>query len=52
VREETDCSLWVVQQLKVVGCCPGDQALIFRRCCSITPIDVLAVEVASILTGA
>jgi len=51
VREETGCSLWVVQQLKVVGCCPGDLALTVRSC-AIIPADVLAVEVASIQTGA
>jgi len=25
VREEADCFLWVIQQSKVVGCCPGVQ---------------------------
>jgi len=30
VREETGCSLCVVRQLKVVGCCPGVQVLTVR----------------------
>ena len=33
VREETGYSLWFVQQLiKVVGCCPGGQAINVSRC--------------------
>jgi len=50
-REETGCFLWVVQQSKVVGCCPGVQALTVRGCCVVTPVDVLAVEVASVQAG-
>ena len=33
-REETGCCLWVVQQSKVFGCCPGVQALTVRGCCN------------------
>ena len=50
-REETGCLLWVVQQSKVVGCCPGVQALTVRGCCVVTPVDVLAIEVANVQAG-
>ena len=33
VRGENGCFLWVIQQSKVVGCCPGVQALTIGRCC-------------------
>ena len=36
-REETGCFLWVVQQSKVVECCPEVQALTVR-CFVITPV--------------
>jgi len=36
VREETGYSLCVMQQLKVVDCCPGVQALTVGRCCTVT----------------
>jgi len=51
VREETSYCLSVLQQLKVVGCCPGVHALNITRCHIICPIDLLAVEVASIKTA-
>jgi len=51
VREEAGCFLWVIQQSKVVGCCPGVQALTVRRCFVVTPVDMLAVEVTNIQTG-
>ena len=38
-------------QSKVVGCCPGVQALTVRGCCVVTPVDVLAIEVANVQTG-
>jgi len=47
-REETGCFLWVLQPSKVVGCCPGVQALTFWGCCVVTPLDVLAIEVANV----
>jgi len=47
-REENGCCLWVLQQSKVVGCCPGVQALTVRGCCVVTPVDVLAIEVANV----
>jgi len=47
-RGETGCFIWVIQQSKVVGCCPGVQALTVRRCLVITLVDMLAVEVANI----
>jgi len=50
-REETGCFLRVVQQSKVVGCCPGVQALTVRGFCVVTPVDMLAIEVANIQTG-
>ena len=50
-REETDCFLWVLQQSKVVGCRPGVQALTVRGCCVVTPVDMLAIEVANVQTG-
>ena len=50
-REEIGCFLWVVQQPKVVGCCPGVQALTVRGCCVVTPVDVLAIEVANVQAG-
>jgi len=50
-REETCCFLRVVQQSKVVGCFPGLQTLIIRGCFVVTPVDMLAVEVANIQTG-
>jgi len=33
-REKAGYSLWVEQQPKVVGCCPGGQALTVRNCCN------------------
>jgi len=51
VREETGCFLWVMQQSKVVGCCPGVQALTVRRCFAVTPVDMQAVEVTNMQTG-
>jgi len=48
VREEAGCFLWVIQQSKVVGCCPGVQALTVRRCFVVTLVDVLAVEVTNV----
>ena len=51
VRGDTGCFLWVIQQSKVVGCCPGVQALTIRRCFVVTPVDMLAVEVANIQDG-
>jgi len=50
-REETGCFLWAVQQSKVVGCCPGVQAVTVRGCCVVNPVDMLAVEVTNIQTG-
>ena len=50
-REETGCFLCVVQQSKVAGCCPGVQALTVRGCCVVTPVDVLAIEVANVQAG-
>ena len=50
-REKTGCFLWVVQQSKVVGCYPRVQALTVQGCCIVTPVDVLAIEVANIQTG-
>ena len=50
MREEDGCFLWVIQQSKVVGCCPGVQALTVRRCFVVTPVDVLAVEVTNVQT--
>jgi len=43
--------LWDVQQSKVVVCCPGVHALTVRGCCVVTPVDVLAIEVANVQTG-
>jgi len=51
MREETSCSLWVLEQSKVVGCCPGSQFLTVRRCCAVALVDTLAVEIASIQIG-
>jgi len=48
---KTGCFLWVVQQSKVVGYCPGVQALTARELFVVTAVDVLAVEVANIQTG-
>ena len=50
-REEAGCFLWVVQQSKVVECCPGVQALNVRGCCVVTPVDMLGIEVANVQTG-
>jgi len=50
-REETGCFLWVVQLSKVVGCCPGVQALTFRGSCVVILVDVLAIEVANVQAG-
>ena len=41
----------LIQQFEVVGCCSGIQALTVRRCFVVTPVDMLAVEVANIHTG-
>jgi len=49
VREEAGCLLWVIQQSRIVGCCPGVPALTVRRCFVVTPVDILAaVEFANI----
>jgi len=48
---EAGYSFWIVQQLKVVRCCPGGQALPVRRCWAITPVVVPVVEDASIQIG-
>ena len=45
------CFLWVIKPTKVVGCCPGIQALTVWRCFVVTPVDMLAVEVANVQTG-
>jgi len=50
-REETVCFIWVVQQSKIVGCCPGVQALTVQGCYVATPVDMLAIEVANVETG-
>ena len=47
---QTGYFLWVMQQFKVVGCCPGVQAFTVR-CFVVTPVDMLAVEVTNIQTG-
>jgi len=49
LREEADCLIWVIQQSKVVGCCPGVQTLT-ARCFVVTPVDMLAVEVTNMQT--
>jgi len=51
MRGETGYSLRVLQLRKVVSCCPGGRVLTVRRCCAVAPVDMLAVEVASIQTG-
>ena len=51
MRGVTGYSLWVLQQPEVIGCCPGGRTLTVRRCCAVAPVDMLAVEVASIQTG-
>jgi len=51
VREEAGCFLWVIQQSKVVGCCPEVQALTVKRCFVVTPVDMLAFEDTKIQTG-
>jgi len=48
VRKEAGRFLWVVQQSKVIGCCPGVQALRMFR---VIPVDMLAVEVTNIQIG-
>jgi len=48
VRGEAGCFFWVTEQSKVVGCCPGIQALTVRACFVVTPVDMLAVEVTNI----
>jgi len=50
-RSETDYFLWVIQQSKVIGCCPGFQALTVRRCFVVTTVDMLAVEATNMKTG-
>ena len=50
VRGETGCFLWLLKQSKVVGCCPEVQALTFRGCFVVAPVDMLALEVAKIQT--
>jgi len=44
-------TLRIGQQLNVVGCCPGLQALTIRRWCAVISVDMLAVGVASIQSG-
>jgi len=36
---------------QVSGCCPGVQALTFKRIFAVAPFDMLAVEVANMQTG-
>jgi len=47
VREETGYSIWVVQQPKVVGCCPGVQGLTVSNWLAVSPVDMLALDVAN-----
>jgi len=52
VREKTSCFLWVIQQSKVVGCCPAWSPGSHRQemfCCN--PVDMLAVEVINVQSG-
>ena len=51
LREEASCFLWVVQQSKVVGCCPGIQALTVRGYFVVTLVGMVAVEVANMQAG-
>jgi len=52
IAEKRSCLfLWVIQQSKVVRCCPGVQALTVRKWFAVTPVDMLAVEVTNIETG-
>ena len=51
VREAAGCFLWVLQQSKFFLCCPGVQALTDSGCFVVTPVHMLAVEVANIQTG-
>jgi len=44
VRGETWCFLWVIQQSKFVGCCPGLQAFTVRRCFVVTPVDTFGIN--------
>ena len=50
MRIESGCFLWVIQQYKVVRCCPEVQALTVRGCSAVAPIEVLAVEAANTQT--
>ena len=50
-RGATGCFFWVIQQYKVVWCCPGVQALTVKRCFVVAPVDMFAVEVANIQAG-
>ena len=43
MRQETGCFVWVIQQSKVFGCCPGIQALTVRGCFVVDPVDMLVV---------
>jgi len=47
---KTGYSLWVLQQHKIVGCCPGGRVLTVKRCCAVDPVDLLVAKVASIQT--
>ena len=51
MRGETGHSLYVLQQRKVVGCCPGGRTLSVRRWCAVAPVDMLTVEVTNVQTG-
>ena len=44
-------SFGLIEQSKVVGCCPGVQALAVRRCFVVTQVDMFAVEVTNIQIG-
>ena len=49
VRGETGRFLWVKQQSKVVGCCPG--VLSPSGCFVVTLVDMLAIAVANMQNG-
>ena len=48
-KEETHCFIWVVQQSKVVGC--SQESRLSPSGDFVTPVDVLAIEVASVQAG-
>ena len=51
MRGDTGHSIWVMQQRKVVGCCPGVQALTIRRCFAVAQLTRWHLKLPACIPG-